>query len=240
MTITSRERPVPTHLPAARLYLEDIGEIVRILGEAAAEREQELGFSGNDLVSRVKFFVGDVICDDIQDLPRIAKRPKEFELQVAKEKLRYEATFGVNEFNTQWTSYGLKKEEALVVYNDLMALFERRKLRWADLLHSHKRISYWIYGFIGGALYVLLLGLPFLHLLHHATLEVTAFVVVGLLFTALRAGLKQHSIVILRNSWDQAALREDRNSKILIGAVTTTIGAVLGILGYYLKRKYWP
>jgi hypothetical protein len=101
MTISSREKPVPTGLPSARLYLEDIAEIVRILVEATRDREQNLG---SPVDSRTTFRVGDRISDDIQDLPRMAKSPKEFELWVSKDKINYQASFGVSQHHTQWTT----------------------------------------------------------------------------------------------------------------------------------------
>jgi len=53
-------------------------------------------------------------------------------------------------------------------------------------------------------------------------------------------GLRHHSIVILRNSWDQEAARDEFRAKIVAGVVPLIIGALLTLLEEYLRHKYWP
>ena len=69
MTISRREKPVPTVLPSARLYLDDIEEIVRILTEAADQVPVERAKGA----LQITFEVGDRFCDDPHELCKIAK-----------------------------------------------------------------------------------------------------------------------------------------------------------------------
>ena len=52
--------------------------------------------------------------------------------------------------------------------------------------------------------------------------------------------LASQSTVVLRYSYEQAERLEDRNTKILIAAVSALIAFALGTLSMFLKHKYWP
>jgi hypothetical protein len=52
--------------------------------------------------------------------------------------------------------------------------------------------------------------------------------------------LSGHSVVILRNSWDDRTRREDLRAKVMIGAITSVIGLGIGatLLTEYIKRRH--
>jgi hypothetical protein len=227
MTISHEERPVPNILPAARLYLEDIEEIVKILRH-------------NGKAQQVTFKIGRDSSDDIQDLPKIARRTIYFEIFANGPD--YSAQFTIHRVITAWTTQGLTREQTWSDFRKLEAIFERRKLHWKSLLHrSPQAIS--IVGVILGLSLIVAVLLDLTGRSRGVVGEIV-FQSIFILEMVLAAGLYRHSIVIMRNSWDHEAAREDLRTRIVAGAVPALIGAVLGggiaLLGVYLRHKYWP
>ncbi len=243
MTISRQEKPVPTRLPAARLYLDDIEDIVRILSEADQSREAKSNGFDKDAPIKVQFQIGNQMCDEVQDLPKIAKNSPSFELQVSRGRFGLSARLGVSRYGTQWTTYGLTKDEAWTTFRRLEALFESRRLPWTHLLHSHFTGFLLIHGFMLSLLCVSFMFLPASlagRLPHSTAVAVVAmFVTAAIVAIALWVGLRRHSIVILRYSWDHAALREDTKTKLIIAGASSIITFGLTFLGMYLKHKFW-
>jgi hypothetical protein len=238
MTIWREEKPVPTNLPAARLYFEDIEEIVSILSillRAGEKKEAE----------RVEFRIGKELCDNVQDLRKMARRTTN--LQVTVVGASHYALFGIYRTMTLWTT-NLSGEEAWSAFRRLEALFETRKLRWVSLLHR-SRGMFFVSGLIQGVAAGILIGLPIS--LHRGPRHpLSPVVIVGLIITALLVvlvitmGMLHHTVAILRNSWEHAAAREELRTKIVAGVIPALIGALFGIggalLAVYLRHKYWP
>jgi hypothetical protein len=124
MTITRREKSVPIFLPAAKFYLDDIEEIVYILTEAGNQLEVQPGRRGTEIT----FEVGDRLCDEVQDLPKIAKRSYKFQLKLASEQRGYSAFVSIAWWGCLWTTVGLPKEVAWSAFRKLEAVFNSRKL----------------------------------------------------------------------------------------------------------------
>jgi hypothetical protein len=243
MTITSREKEVPTHLPAARLYLDNVEEIRDIIIEAALSRvlRPELESSRTDIETR--YFVENQVCTEIQDLPKITKRTRDFEMQLAAPD-GFNARFGIDRYSTQWTTKGLTKADTWRAFHKLETVFERRKIRWRGFLPQD------VGTIIASLTLILSLSSFFVmrafdaiyHFVPKSVGLISALIL--LVIAALLGGigffLTRHSVAVLRYSWDQAAQREDRNTKILIGAVSALIAFLLGVASMALKRKYWP
>jgi hypothetical protein len=227
MTIWHEAKPVPNILPASRLYLEDIEEIVTILLH-------------DGLGERVTFKIGKELCDDIKDLPKIARRTIDFEISV--EGPKYSGRFIVNRVITYWGTRGLPREEAWSDFRKLEAVFERRKLHWKSLLHRTPQAMSLVGGLIGLSLIVAVF-LDFTRRSRGVVGEIV-FQSMFILQMALAAGLYRHSIVIMRDSWDHEAAREDLRTRIVAGSVPALIGAAIGfsgaLLAVYLRHKYWP
>lgn len=244
MTISTREKEVPTRLLAARLYLDDIEEIRDIILHAAASRVVRPETDPAQLAVETKFYIGDQVCTDVQDLPKIKKHTRDFEMRLSAPD-GFSARFSVGWPGTQWTSNGLTKADTWRAFHKLETVFERRKIRWRNLLPRD-----------AGSLAVLLLNcfLAGLWILSYnvgrmlykpgpsysvlASLLLTLATV--LLIAPVAFFLMRHSTVVLRYSWDQAAQREDRNTKILIAAASALIAFLLGVVSMALKHKYWP
>jgi hypothetical protein len=228
MTISRKEAPIPDELPAARLYLEDIEEIVGILLQGGAGTKEEVV----------------QVCDQILDLPKIAKSTTHLAVLVRGERgSHYIARFVVSHSSTEWSAYALTTEQAWAAYRKLEALFEKRRLPLRNLLHSHKALFYVLQGMLSS----LILLTPLILLSDLAAYRVALSVtlaVAALAFLTLWAGLRRHSIVILRNSWDHAARREELKTKIYAGTIPAIIGTLVGIVGtlivLYVQHKYWP
>ena len=227
MTRWREEKPVPTRLPAARLYFEDIEEIVGIL-LCAGEKTQ------------VIFQIGNEFCDDIKDLRKIARRTTDLEVSVAGS--HYDARFAVNRLITQWTTNGLSREEVWAAFRKLDALFEKRKLRWASLLHGSVMSVALLTFMLALTPFVFMEVVPSGHV--PDLVRVIVLPITTILILAIYMGLRHHSIVILHNSWDYAAAQEELRARIVAASVPALIGALLGIggtiLGVYLRHKYWP
>ena len=244
MTIWRKENPVPTALPAARLFLEDIQEIVNIFLVLLAD--PNLQPQSADDNPKVQFRIGKEFCDQIEDLRKIAQRTTNFGIKLSREKFAYPyIDFEVNENSTNWTSNGFPTDSVWTAYRKLEALFAKRRLRWANLISSYRLAVFTIQGIAAGILFFTLPSLLFLHQrgLKDTLAGVAAFVLVFVTYLVLRKGLSNHSVVILRNSWDHVERRDELRRKMITGLVPAFFGAIVGVIGTilvtYLQHKYW-
>ncbi len=235
MTISSREKEVPTSLPAARLYLDDIEAIRKIILDARQPSDHSQ--------IETKFYVADQVCTEIQELPKIGKRSRNFEMRLT-EKGGFSARFGVSSRDTQWTTVGLPKAETWKAFHQLEVIFDRRKIRWRNLLPRDPSTL----SFVGYLIVMPLLtdvmhraGITSYHLGSTYFGIVMGLMVLGIVLIALAPMFLLHpSVVIFRNSWDETERREDRNTRIFIALVSALIAFALGIASMALKHKYWP
>lgn len=244
MTISSREKEVPIRLPAACLYIDDIEEIREIILYAAASRVLRPEIDPTQHEVETKFYIGDQVCTEIQDLPKIKKRTHDFEMRLSAPD-GFTARFGVSVSTTQWTTNGLTKADTWRAFHKLETVFERRKIRWRNLLpRETESVRFVLVMFL--LLALLFFGSGAARVIYklapsHEEFVSVSFTLAALaLITAVTPLVLRHSVVVLRYSWDQAAQREDRNTKILIAAVSALTAFLLTVLGYYLKHKYWP
>src|SRR5215472_15907412 len=146
MTISSREKEVPTDLRAACLYLDDIEEIRQIILDAAAARGS-LSIEGSPAAHEIEtgFYIADKVCTEIQDLPKIGRRTRDFEMRLSAQD-GFKARFAVSLFLTQWTTDGLTKADTWRAFHKIETVFERRKILWKRLfprrLESRKNLFF--------------------------------------------------------------------------------------------------
>jgi hypothetical protein len=74
VTIRTKEAEIPCEFPPARLFLDDIEEIVRILVAATENRKREGELHEDPAKTRLTLTIKDRACDEVQDLPKIAKK----------------------------------------------------------------------------------------------------------------------------------------------------------------------
>lgn len=177
------ERP-PLELPPAKLFLDDLEELVRLFTEAA-KRE---GILSEDNPPKVTYQVGIWECDTPDDLKDLGKAKDQFHLQVENTQ----QTFGVGIYISfdrfAWTGgFNFTPAGEWALYGQLRALFEKRKRPWyprrrsvvifensfehKGLVSSIKRHGTTILVGIasaGGALLVREVGVTIWHYFHHS------------------------------------------------------------------------
>jgi len=235
MTIRRVEKPVPTLLPAARLYIDDIEEVVRILSEAADGLPVEGGKRGLE----ISISVGDRVCDDVCDLPQIAKRSEDFEMRLVREQCGYTARLGLSgliEPIWQWTTTGLPYERAWSVFHKLESVFGDRKPR-AVWRRPPGLLSPLIL-LVGCVLTGMLLG--YSGFARNVSAGFGALAIWLLILYDTLSRKYGRSVVIFHSHLDEAGHRREAAWKILPTALNLIIGFALGILTLYLKHKYWP
>jgi len=84
VTIRTEEPDLPSEFPPARLFLDDIEEIVRILQEFLETRKMDSRSTVEDLKMKVTFSTGGNECDDVHDLPKIGKSNRVLRVSVAR------------------------------------------------------------------------------------------------------------------------------------------------------------
>jgi hypothetical protein len=232
MTIRRREKEVPTALPAAKLYLDDIEEIVHLLHEAA-------GPAATDAIFKTSFSVRDKICDEVEELAKITRSATVFNLhtyQVGK----YMADLDVDWSGTHLSARGLTREQEWALYHRVEDVFNARKLHWRTLSRTISN-SYLGWGWLATLVPLLLLAAFALkRMLPLSLARWISLVAIVLISIAFIFGLLHHTVVIFRHSSEQDELRREAAWKIVPDAVKIIVGFVLGVLTLYLKHKFWP
>jgi hypothetical protein len=110
MTIKTKEAEVISDLPPAKLFLEDIEEIVRIFREGAPG-EDDLDHVDRDAKVELKLEIGEKVCDDVQDLPKIRKRTNDLSIEVQR-GYAYRVSMHVANHGSSWFWFGMTDEMA--------------------------------------------------------------------------------------------------------------------------------
>jgi hypothetical protein len=254
VTVRTKEADAPNQSPPARLFLDDIEEIVSILVDANENREKSIR-PDKDVKATLTLAIKDQVCDEVQELPKIATKTFDLSVSVAAQNWLPESSLTFRTYGTVLRLSGFTKVERLSIYHKLAPIFKRRNLWWATFIHSHSGWSATIFGAVSAALYILLLlwlSVLFLpitgsaiasylsrHEVIHWSLRAATLIAVTLA-TALWSGRRQHSVIILRYSSEPSPLRQELLQKIPVAAVTSVLTFLLTLLGFYLKHKYWP
>src|SRR3981081_3622680 len=126
-----RIHTVPSDLPHARLYLDDLEEISRILVDALVSSSDE-GLEQ----SRVVYRVGDLRMDSIDDLQQRGGSAKELEMQVKVGPYRELGLRFSGMLEPSLRLYSLKDPEHWAVYAKIKSIFERRQLTLKNSIAS--------------------------------------------------------------------------------------------------------
>jgi hypothetical protein len=243
MTISSREKEVPRRLPTARLYLDDIEEIQKIILKAAEHRPTRPEIDPTYHSIETTFCVTDRICTEIQDVPKMGKQTSSFEMNM-NAKDSFMAYFSVDNGGTQWWTSGLTKADTWRAFHAIEAILERRRLWWHRFIPVSSRFlvaivaSYVLIALlIAGSRLVAMRISP----THRESIFLLLFIPLAILTMTLTWRVAHYpGTVILRFSWEQAERREDRNTKIAIAGVSAFIAFLLGVASMALKHKFWP
>jgi hypothetical protein len=232
MTIERIRRPVPTRFLPARLYVDDIQEIIDLF-------EKEAKTHGNvEEATHTTITVEDKKCDQVDDLLHLGVRETRT-LEVDVEKMGVQLRFRTTTFSTEWTSYGLPYDKAWAIYHRLEDILDERAYKWRRLcraLTAGSRDAVWlVLAIISGA------SLTWNFKTMTAPIVRDALVVpYFFLFAIVLAGTRQNSTVVFRRYSDHAAARRDFKEKMIPDLIKIGIGFGLGLLAEYIKHKLWP
>jgi hypothetical protein len=229
VTIRTKEAEPPTKFPPARLFLEDIDEIVRILVEASATQRPSDGDK-----PKVTLTTKGQVCDTVQELPKIAKKTIDLSVEVETQKWS-RASVKFYRYGTYLEFYGVSTSEKLIIFHKLEPIFRRRNRWLAALVIPFSRSIVTLVMLLALAS-VALIFIPVKHAPPHyvfslLTLAIaSAFLIIG----------GHHGIVILRHSSEPSPLRQELLSKIPLVFISSILTFILTLIGMYLKHKYWP
>jgi hypothetical protein len=148
---------------------------------------------------------------------------------------RFTAKLDITPKGTTWWAVGQEEPEQWTTYHKLEAIFEARSRTLAQLAQTlltsvsmgiAAPIALWAYQGRSGARAPLLV-------------IVGIAVFIGSAMSSANFLLSPRTVVVFRNSYEQAARREERNSKLLFAALGSVLGAATTLLGIYAKHKLW-
>jgi hypothetical protein len=229
MTIRITDPEVPRALPVARLYLDDIEQIINVL--SSAERKARHSEPEAHDQPSPSFQVGNRCTHEIEDLPKITKRTSDFTLRLGRPNL--ELVFQVDDRGLRWWSAGLTHADAWETFHKLEAIIKPKssagsgRARGATILAATV-----IAGFLATKLS------PRANADTAGLVAAVSVLILSILITERLLG--PASSVVLRYSYDQAARREERNSKLLFAVLGWALGIATTLLGIYVKHKFWP
>ena len=255
VTIRTKEAEVPSEFPPARLFLDDIEEIVRILLEATENRNApsrqradrlarniaDVGQSpplALDFKTTVTLAIKDQVCDQVRELSKVAKKTSELSLTIASHPWGPDTSLTFSKSGARLRALAFTRDEQLNIFHKLAPVFKRRNLWLATLNHRYSNL----FGVLTLALWFCA-AIPALTLLNKQV-PTTRAILVGLpaaaiIITVLATGSNHNSIVMRRFS-EPSPLSQGLPQKILLVVISSALTFLLTLLGFYLKHKYWP
>lgn len=211
MTIKPLSQSIPTKLPPAKLYLDDIDEIVQILTESDTE-------------CRTSFVAGRSKCDTLSDLKDLRGRTTHFVMDIssAGKHQTLELTPSVTRIHIYEIGDQLA---AWAKYVNVAAVFERRKLK---LKSAVRRLGSWMLA--GFWLLAVAVWMFVPHPARRISIYELPQLVTGVLLAAAVAYYfaSSHSVVYLRYPQRSNASRwlEDHKPEIIVGFICALMGGI--------------
>jgi hypothetical protein len=211
MTIKSLPTSIPTKLPPAKLYLDDITEILQVLTDANVD-------------CQASFVAGTSKCDSLDDLKDLGGRTTHFVMDISSPGKHQ--TLELTTSSTRIHIYEIGDQlQAWSKYVNVAAIFQRRKLR----LKSALRTAAWQ---IFAGLWLLTIGLWIFA--PHAVKPVSAYelprLAAGIMVAAavVYYFVSSQSIVYLRypNRVGLGRWWEEHKPEIIVGFICIVTGAI--------------
>jgi hypothetical protein len=211
LAIQSIAHSIPTKLPPAKLYLDDITEIWQILTDSCAEYHAII-------------VAGDSRCDTLEDLADIGGRTTRFVMEISSpgkhqtlEMTTSSTRMHIHEIGDQLVAWSK--------YANVAEIFQKRKLRLKSAVWA---VGPWILACLGVAVVAAWMFVP------HAPTPISVYTLTRLITGVVLAGVivyyfvSSHSIVYLRHPHRVGLWRwlEDHKPEIFVGIACTLIGAI--------------
>jgi hypothetical protein len=246
MTIELQEPQVRRDLPPARLYLDDIEQIVRIFSQEIKAYERELNPGEQQREPEPTFQIRDRVTHDINDLQKIAKVTNTLSITIESNRSYVSLALFISNAGVSWGEYGLTKADAWKTYHKLEALFKPRS-HWLRAW-PHRSASTTIATVLGTALIIAIpIAFTVRAVAHEFARNHALGVAALILFTTLGMSLLLTApllawpcTVVLRQLPEIAEAREERNSKLFFAALGWALGTATALVGIYVKHKFWP
>jgi hypothetical protein len=234
VTIRTREEDAPSGFSPARLFLDDIEQIVRILVEATENAKEKWTQPGVDAKTSVTLAINDQICDEVEELPKVAMRTTNLSIRVVVPKSLPETSLTFGKQSNWLRLVGFTREQEFAIYYKLLPIFKRRNRWWGTVVRTHRTLLLTLLVLMNIALFLIPRK-------HAPTWLVLGIGIPGMLLSvAFLAAIWSHTIIILRHSSQRSTLRQEMMSKAIPIAVGCILSFILGLLTLYLKHKYWP
>lgn len=211
MAIKPLPHSIPTRLPPAKLYLDDINEIVQILTDASED-------------CRANFVAGKSKCDTLEDLKDLRGRTTHFVMDISAPGKHQ--TLELTPSVTRIHIYEMGDQlAAWSKYVNVAAIFERRKLRLKSVVRS---LGAWVFAGLWLLTVAVWLFVP--HFSKPISIDQLPWLATGIMLAATVAYyfVSSHSIVYLRFPRKVGVGRwlEDHKPEIIVGLACLLMGAI--------------
>lgn len=244
MTIIVKTERVPSDLPPAVLYIDDIEEILRIFRGPGPQLEGPVSGEPEETLS---FELGNQICTEISDLEKIGGATANFVIRFAIVRPGDDRIFHlrIDRVSTGWVFAGLGEEDSWRVYRRLKALFDLRKRKWRAFVEDFRSLALLTASAMLGLVSILGIVLR-QHIEFKPFVRPGFWIPAAFVFLFVYLTFKNHSVVLLRRRPARATLGDmiRRNEVWLAAILGAVVGAVAGsaatVVAERLIRKWWP
>jgi hypothetical protein len=232
----------PSDLPWVKLYLDDIRQIIQILKDAEAGRDEDRRQGDRDKPIQLSFRVGNQVGFDLGDLSD-AHPNSTHDYEMHLDRGNFRAAVYVNRRRSYWYAWGLTDQEAWVLFHQLDTLFNSRRRRWINFWRKHDTIAFFTFT---GLLLIVLISLNGIiaggptYRSGWTGFCVLAVLILSIAFLGALLTVLRGSLVIFREHYKHAEQFSEKLWKILPSVVSGTIGLAAGIFLSYLKHRFWP
>jgi hypothetical protein len=228
--ITPRSENVPTRLPSAKLYLDDIEQIQRVL-ERAVEKNHSHWNREPDTSFRIFYEVAGQTCTELTDLPKFGLKLRGCKIQFVSDTVT--GSIGLFREGSLWTTAGLTKPIAWEAFHDIEAIFKPRRVTPYQLFVPPLLVPVI-------AAILLLIASQEKWSIRELPISFAIAVAVGGFLAILGSGVNSRSgsLIVTVNSWEKQRENREFRTKILQGAVISVISGLCGALVGYLFGRH--
>jgi len=215
---------VPSELPHAHIYLDDVQQICDILTEAVRAELKD----GDEVA--VRFYTKDLMMETVDDLKSYGGSLSDFRMTVSSRKYGANTSLSFSFFSEPTISLYLQNQEASwATYSKVKAVLDTRQL---VLKNTLERLPYWLKVALW-ALAAFIVPLLFVPLRTPWFVDVSYFVVFGTVLI-LAALPNRVSLVV---SHEKARLGVESRKAYVKGIILLFAGAIIGKFVEFLAQR---